>query len=295
MKKMSEILGLSLFTIKEGQSCGTVNDIIVDPLTKQVIYIITNTGNSIFSVSILPFENVMSIGTSFITAQSKDYFVSLGECYQHISNLISIMDLMKAKVMFISGSNIANITDIVIDDLGKLSEIIMDNSVVINAELVSTITRDFIFVSDNEEINAKFSEKKTNELTQSTAQNQVPQPENAVVDSVAQNPEQFTNQDETDTSEQTEQISSIQEQEPTSLQEQETSAQEQDTNSEYEEDLKPAENNTASRIDMSPLVGKRVPKDILDADGSIIVRRGEVLTPRLLEEIKLKNRVTSLI
>ncbi len=269
MKKISEIMGLSLYTIKEGESCGVVDDIIIDPESKQIIYIITNTGSSIFSVSILPYQNVMSIGTSFITAQSKEYFVSLGDCYKQIPSLLSIKDLMKAKVMFISGSNIVNITDMVIDANGKLHEIIMGD-ITVDCDSVSTITKDFIFVTDNEELTAKLSEKKI-ELSnmQSVPNIEIPQP------SAPEFP-----QDEPEHNPQ-----------PTVALEQDETEQEQpepDKNISSEDEM-------ATKIDMSPLIGKRVPKDILDADGSVIVRRGEVLTPRLLEEIKLKNRVTSLI
>ncbi len=275
MKKLSEIMGLSLYTIKEGESCGVVDDIIIDPESKQIIYIITNTGSSIFSVSILPYQNVMSIGTSFITAQSKEYFVSLGDCYKQIPSLLSIKDLMKAKVMFISGSNIVNITDMTIDDNGKLHQIIMDD-ITVSCDSVSTITRDFIFVTDNEELTAKMAEKKI-ELSnmQSVPNIEIPQPsapeipqeepEHNPQPTVALEVESIASADKTET-------------EPVETE-----------NSNSEEEA------MGTKIDMSPLIGKRVPKDILDADGSVIVRRGEVLTPRLLEEIKLKNRVTSLI
>ncbi len=318
MKKTSEIFDLTLYSVKEGKSYSTVSDILLDPVTKKIEYFITNTGNSILSVSIIPYENVLCIGSDFVTTESGESFITLESCFERVYKLLSVKDLLNAKIMSVNGLYIGTATELCIDESsGKLDSILFQNSS-IGVDLVATITRDFIFIFDeNGSFKSMHEKKKEESLTINQANEEQkellntndvisdnsPDSDNfqeGLEDSSPHNNfsnEQNNAQQQSVVSEQNN--ISIKEENPSLTANISPSAESSDIQAKKESIFAQTSDTpkepAKSQPDMSILLGKRVPKDILDSEGNIIVKRGDVLTKKSLDEIKAKNSALSLL
>lgn len=79
MKRAREILKLPIISITEGENAGFVQDLLIDPASGSVKFLVAKDTEWYLGASLLPFEKIKGIGIDVITTANKNNIKKFNE------------------------------------------------------------------------------------------------------------------------------------------------------------------------------------------------------------------------
>jgi len=145
MYKATEILSLPIRDIKEGECRGKARNILFG--ARQGQYYLELDKNCLGQAEVLAKENIAGIGDNFILIEKKsDIKMVLSADEALRANLRDSYVLLGVEVISENGSHLGTIVDFIIDKVGVLSRIILDDEVSIDKADIVTVCEDVVFV-----------------------------------------------------------------------------------------------------------------------------------------------------
>lgn len=258
MKKSTEILGLPIISISDGQEVGKVKSLVINPDKGSIDFITIEHEDWQVSVKAIPYKKVVGVGEYAVTVESESAVIDLNEipiANQLVNKKIKITN---NRVMTRKGELLGEVIEYYVDDenghiLGTLLTV-ANREVALASNSVLTYGKDIIIVK--EDASSYFLESVEQLLGKTSEES---------------NKKQQSIKDAND------QINDLFE-EVTSNQES-SSIEEIDGLDPFHE-LSLAEDEEVKALhekQIEILKGKKVTKDILDKNGNIIISEGSIL------------------
>ncbi|MDR3563511.1 MAG: PRC-barrel domain-containing protein [Negativicutes bacterium] len=154
MKKSVDILGLPVISINEGFEMGTAKVLVIDPVQGSVAAIAVEDGKWYLGAKLLLFTGVAGIGENAITVESSNDILALANAPEMEKLLAADVKVIGAKVLTKSGRFQGKISEIVIDDTGKIvsCEVEEPGGEIVNMSGAKVITfgKDVVIVTDTD-------------------------------------------------------------------------------------------------------------------------------------------------
>jgi len=122
MKKSVEILGLPIISITEGRELGISKSLLMDAPNGRVSALIIEDEDWYRGVKLLPYESVIAIGDDAITIISSENILKLNEATEYEPLLDANVRVIGTKAITKSGSIQGKVTEIFIDDDGRIAK-----------------------------------------------------------------------------------------------------------------------------------------------------------------------------
>lgn len=122
MKKSINILGLPIISITECSELGTSKGLIIDANKGIVAGILIEDDEWFRGAKILPFGSITAIGEDAITIMNDADIISLADGADYEPLLVENIKILDTKVITKTGSLYGKVTEILIDDAGKIAE-----------------------------------------------------------------------------------------------------------------------------------------------------------------------------
>ncbi len=160
MKKATQILGLPLLGIKEGSQKGFVQDIMVDPATKKVQYLILKDAKG-YSFNALKVVDVLGAGENYITTQTIKNVTKIYESKEVGEIIEGGFFMLDTTALSNDGNIIGKVIDFTFDERkGDISTIYLDDATEIAIDKITTLSNDIVFVNATGESYEDFSVAK---------------------------------------------------------------------------------------------------------------------------------------
>jgi uncharacterized protein YrrD len=146
MKKSVEILGLPIISITEGRELGISKSLLMDAANGRVSALIIEDEDWYRGVKLLPYESVIAIGDDAITIISSENILKLNEATEYEPLLDANVRVIDTKAITKSGSIQGKVTEIFIDDDGRIAKCEINSEHPENAGEVKEITADQVSI-----------------------------------------------------------------------------------------------------------------------------------------------------
>jgi uncharacterized protein YrrD len=154
MKKSVDILGLPVISISEGSELGTAKALVINAAQGAVAAIVVDDGKWYLGAKLLPYAAVAGLGEYAITVESSANVVSVASAPEFEKMLAANVKVIGAKVLTKAGRIQGKVTEIAVDDEGKIvsCEIEEANGEIshLSAQRVLTFGKDVLIVADSE-------------------------------------------------------------------------------------------------------------------------------------------------
>lgn len=122
MKKSVDILGLPIISITEGRELGISKSLLMDAKSGTVAALIIEDEDWYRGVKVLPYNSVIAIGDDAITITSSENILQLSEATEYEPLLTANVRIIDTKAITKAGSIQGSVTEIFIDDNGKVAK-----------------------------------------------------------------------------------------------------------------------------------------------------------------------------
>lgn len=153
MKKSTQINGLPIISISDGNQVGKVKSLVINPDKGSVDFLTIEHEDFQVSVKAIPFKKVVGIGEYAVTVDSENAVIDLNEipiANQLVNKKIKITN---TKVMTRKGELIGEVTEFYVDqDSGHILGMqlkLADKEVALSSESVVTFGKDIIIVKED--------------------------------------------------------------------------------------------------------------------------------------------------
>ncbi|MCM3704447.1 MULTISPECIES: PRC-barrel domain-containing protein [Cytobacillus] len=153
MKKSTEITGLPIISIQEGQEIGTVKALVINPEKGSIDFLTIEHEDWQVSVKAIPFKKIIGIGEYAVTVESDRAVIDLNEipiANQLVNKKIRIT---QTKVMTRKGQLLGETSEFYTDeDTGNILGVeiqLTDASSVLTAEEILTFGKDILIVKED--------------------------------------------------------------------------------------------------------------------------------------------------
>ncbi|WP_449620011.1 PRC-barrel domain-containing protein [Robertmurraya sp. Marseille-Q9965] len=153
MKKSTQINGLPIISISDGNQVGKVKSLVINPDKGSVDFLTIEHEDFQVSVKAIPFKKVVGIGEYAVTVDSENAVIDLNEipiANQLVNKKIKITN---TKVMTRKGELIGEVTEFYVDqDSGQILGMqlkLADKEVALASESVVTFGKDIIIVKED--------------------------------------------------------------------------------------------------------------------------------------------------
>ncbi len=154
MKKSVDILGLPVISISEGIELGKSKSLVINPSQGAVAALVIDDGKWYLGAKLLPFTAVAGLGESAITVESASSVVPVSGAPDLEKLLAAGVAVIGAKVLTKNGRIQGKITEITVDDAGKIisCEVEEPSGDIshIPTQRVFTFAKDVVIVADGE-------------------------------------------------------------------------------------------------------------------------------------------------
>ncbi|MBP2655315.1 MAG: PRC-barrel domain protein [Firmicutes bacterium] len=153
MKKSIDILGLPIISINEGSELGTAKGLVIDPAQGAVAAIVVEDGRWYLGAKLLPFAAVAGIGENALTIESSSHIIPIDNAPDLETLLEADVKVIGAKVLTKSGRFKGKITEIEMDEAGRIVNCEISNADTndsIAGEMVITYGKGVVIISDSE-------------------------------------------------------------------------------------------------------------------------------------------------
>lgn len=122
MKKSVEMLGLPIISITEGRELGISKLLLIDAQNGTVAALIIEDDDWYRGVKVLPYSSVIAIGDDAITITSSENILQLAEATEYEPLLTANVRIIDTKAITKAGSIQGSVSEIFIDDDGKIGK-----------------------------------------------------------------------------------------------------------------------------------------------------------------------------
>lgn len=141
MKNSTEVIGLPIMGVTEGQECGRVMDIVIDPQKKIIRSVILQGKKNEYDYRELLLGDVIGIGKDYLIIQSVDNAKNLN--FDEPG-----MTLKNVKCIGSSGDVLGNIKDFTFDEkTGNIQSLNIDKGIQVSGQNILTFSNNLIFVN----------------------------------------------------------------------------------------------------------------------------------------------------
>ena len=274
MKKSVEILGLPIISITEGRELGISKSLLMDAPNGRVSALIIEDEDWYRGVKLLPYESVIAIGDDAITIVSSENILKLNEATEYEPLLDANVRVIDTKAITKSGSIQGKVTEIFIDDDGRIAKCEINSEHPENAGEVKEITADQVSIFGKQVtiIDSKVPEKGAKP--------------------VGAEKKTELSKIETKHAEKVESAASIEATTPTIPEPEKKPVD--ITKPETEPAKSSADNKAAEERHRRFLLGKKAGRRITTDNGIVIVESGADITEEVLQKAKLANKFVEL-
>lgn len=140
MKSSSQVLGLPLMSVKEGQKVGSVQDIVVDADKKKVEALVVRGSKNDYDFHQLKIIDVIGIGKDFVILQSIDNVKGIE------SGSVGV-PLLNVQCIAASGDVLGTVTEFEFDEkTGDIKAVKIDSGIVIQGYSILSLSNSLLFV-----------------------------------------------------------------------------------------------------------------------------------------------------
>lgn len=122
MKKSVDILGLQIISITEGREFGISKSLLMDAQNGTLAALIIEDEDWYRGVKVLPYSSVIAIGDDAITITNSANILKVNEATEYEPLLTSNIRIIGTKAITKSGTIQGTVTEIVLDDDGKVAK-----------------------------------------------------------------------------------------------------------------------------------------------------------------------------
>ena len=274
MKKSIQINRLPIISISSGEQIGTVKSLVINPDKGFVDFLTIEQEDFQVSVKAIPFKKVVGVGEYAVTVDSESAVIDLNEIPIANGLVSKNIKIINAKVMTRKGELIGEVSEYLVDqDTGRIlgMEIkLPDREVVLSSEFIVTFGKEILIVKEDA---TSFFLSSAEELEQKE-------------EKVSKDVEELLNHKEEIVSD--EDIEDLLKREKDNIDDLLTAKVETVSIKDLEEITKQNENDTEEMLALKKkqielLAGKKLKKNILDKNGHVLFRVGEILTSEQIE------------
>ncbi len=147
MKKSSEVLRLKVMGIREGRDKGTIEDILINAVTKLVEYYIIKHGRG-YGFYALACKDVIGIGADYAITSSADNVKRLYEFKELLEATEKGFYIIGATVLSSSGDIIGEVNDFSYSEkTGELQKLFLDNGNEFLADKIAALAGNTVFLN----------------------------------------------------------------------------------------------------------------------------------------------------
>jgi uncharacterized protein YrrD len=181
MKKSVDILGLPVISISEGFELGISKSLVINPAQGAVAALVVDDGKWYLGAKLLPFPAIAGLGESAITVESGSSVVPVSGAPDLEKLLATGVAVIGAKVLTKNGRIQGKITEITVDDAGKIIscevEELSGDITHIPTQRVFTFAKDVVIVADGDATAAATAATATGTATAGPAAAPAPAPQ----------------------------------------------------------------------------------------------------------------------
>ncbi len=132
MLKGTDVIGLNVFTVRDGRKLSAVKDIVYDPRQHKVLALIVDEGGWFSDATVIPIDQVKSIGDDAVLIDNEDVLMKADEVSEYVSSVAgSSTYLTKTRVLTDTGKDLGTVNDIYFDPTtGSVDELEVSQGVV---------------------------------------------------------------------------------------------------------------------------------------------------------------------
>lgn len=151
MKKATEILGLTVMGVREGRENGVAQDFMVDPVTKDVKYLILKSNNG-YEFRALALTDVMGIGSDYIMTATTENAKKMYESKELLEQIEKGFFLLDTTALSSNGNIMGRIVDFEVEEkTGKVGNLEMEDGTGFPMSKVATLAGRMVFVDQSGE------------------------------------------------------------------------------------------------------------------------------------------------
>lgn len=154
MKKSVDILGLPVISITEGSELGKTKALVINPVQGTVAAVVIDDGKWYLGAKLLAFSAITGLGESVITVENSNSIVPVTTAPELEKLLAADVKVIGAKVLTKAGRIEGKVTEIAIDDAGKIVSCEIEQTsgdiTHLAAQRVLTFGKDVLIVADND-------------------------------------------------------------------------------------------------------------------------------------------------
>jgi uncharacterized protein YrrD len=130
--KASDVIGLKVLTITQGENIQDVNDIVYDPKENRVLALLVDNKGWFKDAKVILFEDINSIGKDNVMVEDASVLQSAGDVEENIAEIARSNNyLAGTKIVTVDGNELGSVTDIYFDsNTGEVDEFVVSQGVV---------------------------------------------------------------------------------------------------------------------------------------------------------------------
>ncbi len=278
MEKKSTIVGMQMMAITEGTELGVVSSLIIDAAAKRVTHLVLGNEKGMLGYNMAaPVEKIVGVGRDFLTVLTSADLVQVWKVGEGLGHCMLDGELVGLTVISSAGNIEGKISDFAFDipGSGSIEEYSMEEGPKFNRESAITIAPRGIFVNfKNESVEQAPAQTHVQPQVQAQpALENAPEEAAKIHEEAAEAEEEAVKEEAIEEAALSEAPASVSEEEDASLND--------------EEDY-------FARRQSDFLLGRIVSKDILDEDGTILIKSGTTITASVFKRAKKANKLTEL-
>lgn len=258
MKTTKEIISLRVINISDGTQVGVVKDLVLNPQSKSLDFIIIDQPSDYFGAKVISFTDILGVGEFAITIPQQGVIQDVAQ-NSEIQNLLKQdIRVIGTRVLTKKGQLVGEVKEIVIDEEnGSIASCLFESEgqmLEIEAEKIITLGKELLII---EGVSTPSDSENSKLIDESAAETQFSE-----LKHIEDNEKVSSTEDSINT---------------------ETIIQNADTGIKTE-----AEFNLFEQRQLQYFIGKKVDKDII-LDNTELLRAGELITPEIVNNIKTKS------
>ncbi|MDD6398335.1 MAG: PRC-barrel domain-containing protein [Selenomonadaceae bacterium] len=274
MKKSVEILGLPVISITEGRELGMSKTLLVDAKNGTIAAITIEDEDWYRGVKLLPYSSVIAIGHDAVTVTNSENILTLEDAGDYEAMLDANIKIIGTKAITKSGTIQGKVVEIYIGETGKIEKVEIESA---DGSLSETSSEQIsIFGKQVTVIDSDTIEKKTEPV----APKAEPAPE--VKPEVKEEPK----------AEPAPEVKPEVKEEPKAEPAPEVKPEPAPA-PKADNDIQQADKVTMDR-QRRYLLGKKVTRQITNAEGVVLVEKGAVVTEAVLQKVQMANQFITL-
>ncbi len=146
MKKSSEVLGLKVIGIQEGQENGIAQDFMIDTISKNIKYLILKSSSG-YGFRVMNVTDVEAIGTDYIITSSVENAINIYESKEIMEEMEKGFFILGTTVLSSTGDIIGTVADFTFEEkTGEMDTIILNDGNTFNASNIATLAGKMVFI-----------------------------------------------------------------------------------------------------------------------------------------------------